>query len=132
MRREYLIITAMAAALMSLSAGALAADLDSVDLLTPILTADGKPMEECLDPPKCETKRPLTLGLVAMEALNSDGEVKGDMKAKAGALAIKVAMAKKMSLTLDDARLIKDVVNRSAFSSVVVARVNAILDPAAK
>lgn len=122
--------------LLFASAPAFAVDLN-VNLESPILTADGKPKKECLEadkatPPSCISTRDLSLGIVAMEALgSSDPDLRGDEKAKAGALAIKVAGAKEMVLTLEEAALIKKQVNK-VFDPVTVARVNAMLDPGAK
>lgn len=115
---------------------AFAVDL-SVNLDAPILTAEGKTRKECIDadtaaPTACKTFRDLTLRIVAMEALDAnDQELRGDDRAKAGALAIKIAEPKEIILTLEDASLIKKQVNKF-FDPVTVARVNAMLDPGAK
>jgi hypothetical protein len=123
-------------AVIGVASSALAVDLN-IDLTTPILTAEGKQKQECLlvdkaAPDGCEQKRDLTFGIVAMEALGAlDPELRGDEKAKAGALAIKIASAKQMALTLEEATLIKKQVNKF-YDPVTVARVNAMLDPGAK
>lgn len=123
---------AIIAAAISMASVAHAADL-TVDLKSPILDAEGNQQHFCKSPfgrvmpdPDCKDDRPETFKFVAMTALDSDGQLKGEDRGLAGALAIKIGMTDTITLTLDEAKLIKRAVT-DIFNPVVVARITSML-----
>lgn len=113
-------------AIALLAGSARAIDL-TVDFSVSLLAADGTQKLECTKsdkslPDGCAEKRPVTFAIAAMEALGvNDQDLRGDEKARAGALAIRIGSAKKIVLTLEEATLLKRQVEKFC-DPVTVAR----------
>ena len=107
---------------------------EEVDFSSHIRDLDVKPVPSCAaDTAKCHA--PLTLSHVSEMALLSPADSReqpsADEKAKRFELAVKLHAGGKLSLTVEDAALLKRLIG-AAYAPLVVGRANEILDPSPK
>lgn len=126
------------AILLCFATPVLAADAPrKIDFTTVLLDQDDKPMTECVkadptDRTKCAEEKPLTLGSVAMQALNvPEQNLSYTDAVKRGQLSIMVYHSPGASLTSEEVSLIKAQLPKR-FGPLVVTRAGELLDPMAK
>jgi hypothetical protein len=128
----------IAACMISFSA--IAADAPrKIDFTTVLMDQDNEPMQECLDPQSaqasdqaCKSKRPVTLGALAMRALAAPEQgLAAEESLKRGQLALMVYRSPGAELTAEEVSTIKKQMAKF-YSPLVVARAFPILDPAAR
>lgn len=101
-----------------------------IDFTTVLNDPDGEPLQECIDPPDCKTKKAMTLGYVAMKSLvMAEAGLGPDESLKRGHLAISVYKSTGAQLTAEEVALIKRQIAKG-YSPLVAVRAFVILDPA--
>lgn len=108
-----------------------------IDFTQLLLDADDHPFAECVkadpaDKTKCAEEKQLTLGYVALQALNSpEQNITYSEAAKRGQLGLMVYRSNGAELTADEITLIKTQLPKR-WSPLVVARAVPLLDPVSK
>jgi hypothetical protein len=123
-----------------------ASELRTIDFSTKIVDQDNQPIRECGrakedDPRQCAEMISLTLGRLAMTALNqNEAGLKGEDFVKRMKLGFKVFDAKELELGIDEIKLIKDQIEKlglpqrqygdvAPYKPLVIFRAEQLLDP---
>ena len=109
-----------------------------IDFTTVLLDPDDKPMSECADDPlpkearDCVTRRPITLGLIALGALAQyEQGTAPEEVAKRGALGLELYKSTGATLTPEDIVLLKKQIAKR-YTPLMAIRAFRLIDPTTK
>lgn len=105
-----------------------------IDLGTPLYGQDGKPIIECtalnIERTKCEQETPMTVGFILRLALDTPEEKLPAIEIiKRGSLSERIKARDQMEFTVDEAKMLKDLLVKLPYRTQVKYQVIKIIDP---